>query len=59
MSDEVGHKPSRDDGSELYVYPPRLVEMTPEQHEETIRLLIALIDAGLARRHAARADRSP
>ena len=36
----------------LVVHPPRLVEMTSEQHQQAVRLLIALIDSWVARRRA-------
>jgi hypothetical protein len=50
--------PARDarhdvDETEVVVHAPRLVEMTPEQHAEAVRLLAALLDARLARRRAA------
>jgi hypothetical protein len=41
--------------ADVVVHPARLVEMTPVQHRETVRLLVALIDAALDRRRASRA----
>jgi hypothetical protein len=37
---------------ELRVHPARLVEMSAEQRQTAVRLLVALIDARLARRRA-------
>ena len=43
----------------LVVHPPRLVEMTSEEHHQAVRLLIGLIDSWVARRRATHAPPPP